>query len=73
MNRGASRKEYRKLISEFPNITIDCIKEGSHVKIYLNTPAGKKILVVPRSPSDSRAAANNRTLLNNWSKGNNHV
>ena len=69
MNRGASRKEYRELVAEYPGITIDRIKEGTHLKIYLTTPIGKKVLVVSRSPSDNRAFLNNKTLLSTWSKG----
>lgn len=58
-----------RLIGEFPNLNIERVEQGKHIKLYLSTPVGPKVFTAPRSASDHRAELNNRSLFNNWSKG----
>jgi len=54
------------LIAEFPALVLSRIEQGVHYKLFLDTPCGKKLLVVSRSASDFRAVRNNRSLLRQW-------
>jgi hypothetical protein len=54
------------LIAEFPALVLSRIEQGTHYKLFLDTPCGKKLLVVSRSASDFRAVRNNRSLLRQW-------
>jgi len=63
-------REVLKLIASFPNIKLERVEKVKHYKLFLDTPAGKKILVVSVSASDSQhAGKNNRSILKRWSKG----
>jgi hypothetical protein len=54
------------LVAEFPTLVLERIEQGTHYKLFLDTPCGKKLLVVSRSASDFRAIRNNRSLLRQW-------
>ena len=58
-----------KLVAMFPVLTVQRLVLGDHIKVYLNTPAGRKILVVSRTASDYRADMNNKSLLRRWARG----
>lgn len=64
------RKATLKEIEALPTLTVDkIVRNGTHEKIYLNTPAGKQLLVVSITASDWRAARNNRSILRRWARG----
>ena len=56
------------VIKKFDGIAVEKIVEGNHYKLFLDTPAGKQILVVSRSTSCDRAIKNNESLLRRWSQ-----
>lgn len=56
------------MVAEFPTLVLLRIEQGNHFKLFLDTPCGKKLLVVSRSASDFRAIRNNRSLLRQWAK-----
>ena len=56
------------VIRKFDGITVEKVVEGNHYKLFLDTPAGKQILVIARSASCPRAMKNNETLLRRWSQ-----
>lgn len=56
------------LIAEFPSLVLERIEQGNHFKVFLDTPCGKKLLVVSRTASDFRAIRNNRSLLRQWAR-----
>jgi hypothetical protein len=56
----------KEMIAEFPALSLSRIEQGVHFKVFLDTPCGKKLLVVSRSASDFRAIRNNRSLLRQW-------
>lgn len=56
------------VIKKFDGITVEKVVEGNHYKLFLDTPAGKQILVIARSTSCARAMKNNETLLRRWSQ-----
>lgn len=56
------------VIKKFDGITVEKVVEGNHYKLFLDTPAGKQILVISRSTSCGRAMKNNETLLRRWSQ-----
>jgi hypothetical protein len=59
-------REINDMIAEFPALVLSRIEQGVHYKLFLDTPSGKKLLVVSRSASDFRAIRNNRSLLRQW-------
>lgn len=61
-------RERLAAIKAFPNISVDRIERGKHFKIYLDTPSGKRMLLVSVSPSCQRAWKNNEALLRQWSQ-----
>jgi hypothetical protein len=58
-------KEIRKL-AEALGYTVERVEIGKHYKLYLSTPAGKKVLVVSITASDGRAAKNNEAIMKRW-------
>lgn len=49
--------------------TVDRVSRvGKHIKYYLTTPSGPRILVCSRTASDNRAIHNNEALLKRWSR-----
>ena len=56
----------KDLLKKFPRIVVDRIVEGKHLKYFLSTPSGPRLLVVSRSCSDFRANRNNEALLRRW-------
>jgi hypothetical protein len=58
-----------KMLDDFPDTVIERVEKNRHYKLFLITPAGKRILVVSITASDRRAEQNNRSILNRWSKG----
>ena len=64
------KKATLKEIEALPALTVDkIVRNGTHEKIYLDTPAGKQLLVVSITASDWRAARNNRSILRRWARG----
>ena len=63
-------REFIKLVESFPGITLERVEKIKHYKLFLDTPSGKRILVVSVSTSDKRRAEqNNRSILKRWAKG----
>lgn len=60
-------REICKLAESF-GLTVEKVEKGKHFKVYLDTPAGKKILTVSVTSSDGRSVKNNTSLLRAWSK-----
>ena len=58
-------------IAKRPLIKLESVEQGcrGHIKLFLDTPAGKKILVVSISASDVRAIQNNKSILRRWERG----
>ena len=69
MSADKSLKTVVALVAEFPALVLSRIEQGTHYKLFLDTPCGKKLLVVSRSASDFRAIRNNRSLLRQWANG----
>lgn len=69
MSADKSLKTVVALVAEFPALVLSRIEQGTHYKLFLDTPCGKKLLVVSRSASDFRAIRNNRSLLRQWAQG----
>jgi predicted Ser/Thr protein kinase len=64
------KQQTLKQIEALPTLTVEkIIRNGTHEKIYLNTPAGKQLLVVSITASDWRATLNNRAILRRWARG----
>jgi hypothetical protein len=61
-------KQLSKLVAlaESMGFTVDDVVKGKHYKLYLSTPAGKKVLVVSITASDGRAAKNNEAIMKRW-------
>lgn len=68
--KGQSLKDAAlKDIATIPGLSIETIiRSGKHEKIKVATPAGVRMLVVSVTPSDWRAALNNRALLRRWAR-----
>lgn len=66
MSIDPGTKSIRALIAEFPALVLSRIEHGKHYKLFLDTPCGKKLLVVSKSASDVRAMQNNRSILRRW-------
>jgi hypothetical protein len=60
-------KEIRKL-AESMGHTVDRVEVNKHVKLYLDTKQGKKLLTVSLTASDGRAFDNNKSILKGWAK-----
>lgn len=58
-------KEIRKL-AEALGHTVERVEIGKHYKVFLDTPAGKKILTVSLTASDHRACKNNQSIMKGW-------
>lgn len=67
MKVSRSLRERLEAIQKFPHITVERIVHGTHIKLYLQTPNGPKVLSISRTPSDWRAWKNNESLLRQWS------
>jgi hypothetical protein len=64
------RKAALKEIEALPTLTVEkIVQNGNHQKIILDTPIGKRTLVVSLTASDWRAEKNNRAILRRWAKG----
>jgi hypothetical protein len=61
-------KQLSKLVAlaESMGFTVDDVARGKHFKLYLTTPAGKKVLTVSISASDHRAVKNNASIMRGW-------
>lgn len=66
MKADKSLKTILELLTEFPTLALERIEQGTHYKLFLDTPCGKRLLVVSRSASDFRAIRNNRSILRKW-------
>jgi hypothetical protein len=59
-------RETRRMIEDM-GMTVERIIEGKHLKLHLDTPSGKHILVIPRSTSDNaRGEKNTLARLRQW-------
>jgi len=59
-------REVRKLVASM-GMTVERVVEGKHLKLHLDTPSGKHIMVIARTASDARAGQNMRIQLRKWS------
>lgn len=61
-------RERLGVLKKFPAVKVERVEYGKHIKLYLTTPQGPKLLSISRTPSDWRAWKNNETLLRQWSQ-----
>ena len=61
-------RERLDAIKKFPAVKVERVEYSKHIKLYLTTPQGPKLLSISRTPSDWRAWKNNETLLRQWSQ-----
>lgn len=58
-----------ELLKKYPQIAVDRVVRGRHLKYYLDTPSGPQVLIVSITASDGRAMKNNEAMLRRWSNG----
>ena len=58
-------RDITKMVEKF-GYTVDRIARNGHYKVFINTPSGKRLLVVSVTGSDVRAIKNNEAILKRW-------
>jgi hypothetical protein len=57
-----------EMVAPFPTLVITKIETGKHIKVYLDTPVGKKMLTVSVSARCPKMMMNNRSILRGWTR-----